>query len=40
MPTTSKNVLEGHYPTLYTGEKGRAAHEMIIDCRDLLNNME
>jgi glycine dehydrogenase len=28
-----KNRLEGHYPTLYTGEKGRAAHEMIIDCR-------
>lgn len=29
-----KERLEGHYPTLYTGEKGRAAHEMIIDCRD------
>tara|TARA_B110000967_G_scaffold209842_1_gene268043 strand:+ start:1976 stop:4819 length:2844 start_codon:yes stop_codon:yes gene_type:complete len=28
-----KERLEGHYPTLYTGEKGRAAHEMIIDCR-------
>ncbi|SHM77082.1 aminomethyl-transferring glycine dehydrogenase [Polaribacter sp. KT 15] len=29
-----KERLEEHYPTLYTGEKGRAAHEMIIDCRD------
>ena len=29
-----KERLEGYYPTLYTGEKGRAAHEMIIDCRD------
>ncbi|MBZ9652548.1 aminomethyl-transferring glycine dehydrogenase [Psychroflexus montanilacus] len=26
--------LKGHYKTLYSGEKGRAAHEMIIDCRD------
>ncbi len=26
--------LNGHYKTLYSGEKGRAAHEMIIDCRD------
>ena len=26
--------LDGHYKTLYSGEKGRAAHEMIIDCRD------
>ncbi|WKN43077.1 aminomethyl-transferring glycine dehydrogenase [Tunicatimonas pelagia] len=26
--------LEGHYPVLYTGKKGRSAHEMIIDCRD------
>ena len=29
-----KERLDNHYPTLYTGEKGRAAHEMIIDCRD------
>ncbi len=29
-----KERLNGHYKTLYTGEKGRAAHEMIIDCRD------
>ncbi|MCB0374322.1 MAG: aminomethyl-transferring glycine dehydrogenase [Sinomicrobium sp.] len=28
-----KNRLEEHYPVLYTGEGGRAAHEMIIDCR-------
>jgi glycine dehydrogenase len=26
--------LKGHYKTLYSGERGRAAHEMIIDCRD------
>lgn len=28
-----KERLKGHFETLYTGEKGRAAHEMIIDCR-------
>jgi glycine dehydrogenase len=28
-----KERLSGHYQTLYTGEQGRAAHEMIIDCR-------
>ncbi|WP_340074321.1 aminomethyl-transferring glycine dehydrogenase [Leptobacterium sp. I13] len=28
-----KARLEGHYDILYTGECGRAAHEMIIDCR-------
>ncbi len=28
-----KERLHGHYKTLYTGERGRAAHEMIIDCR-------
>lgn len=28
-----KARLEGHYETLYTGANGRAAHEMIIDCR-------
>ena len=33
-----KERLEGYYPTLYTGEKGRAAHEMIIDCRDFKQN--
>jgi len=33
-----KERLDGYYPTLYTGEKGRAAHEMIIDCRGFKNN--
>ena len=33
-----KERLNGHYDTLYTGEKGRAAHEMIIDCRDFKQN--
>ncbi|MGB0777329.1 MAG: aminomethyl-transferring glycine dehydrogenase [Flavobacteriaceae bacterium] len=28
-----KTKLEPHYPILYTGEEGRAAHEMIVDCR-------
>lgn len=28
-----KAKLENHYPVLYTGECGRAAHEMILDCR-------
>ncbi len=28
-----KARLEAHYPILYTGERGRAAHEMILDCR-------
>ncbi len=28
-----KQRLDGSYDCLYTGEKGRAAHEMIIDCR-------
>ena len=28
-----KNRLEQKYNILYTGERGRAAHEMIIDCR-------
>jgi glycine dehydrogenase len=29
-----KEKLSGHYGVLYTGKNGRAAHEMIIDCRD------
>lgn len=33
-----KAKLDGYYPTLYIGEKGRAAHEMIIDCRDFKKN--
>ena len=28
-----KKRLEGAFETLYSGERGRAAHEMIIDCR-------
>ncbi|PRY86276.1 aminomethyl-transferring glycine dehydrogenase [Mongoliibacter ruber] len=28
-----KSRLEEHYPILYTGSNGRAAHEMILDCR-------
>ena len=28
-----KERLQGKFDVLYTGEKGRAAHEMIIDCR-------
>ncbi|WP_207535504.1 aminomethyl-transferring glycine dehydrogenase [Desertivirga arenae] len=28
-----KSRLEQHYPVLYTGSKGRCAHEMILDCR-------
>jgi glycine dehydrogenase len=33
-----KARLDGYYPTLYVGERGRAAHEMIIDCRDFKKN--
>ncbi len=33
-----KERLSGSYPTLYSGEMGRAAHEMIIDCRDFKAN--
>lgn len=33
-----KERLSGHYDTLYTGEMGRAAHEMIIDCRSYKQN--
>jgi glycine dehydrogenase len=28
-----KNRLAGHYDILYTGNNGRCAHELIIDCR-------
>ncbi|WP_396168627.1 aminomethyl-transferring glycine dehydrogenase [Flavobacterium sp.] len=28
-----KEKLNGHYETLYSGEMGRAAHEMILECR-------
>lgn len=33
-----KERLAGHYDTLYSGERGRAAHEMIIDCRPFKTN--
>ena len=33
-----KERLNGYYRTLYTGEMNRAAHEMIIDCRDFKQN--
>lgn len=29
-----KARLQDHYPVLYSGECGRAAHEMILDCRE------
>jgi len=29
-----KSRLQGHFEVLYTGKKGRAAHEMIIECRN------
>jgi glycine dehydrogenase len=33
-----KERLQGHFDTLYTGEMGRAAHEMIVDCRAFKQN--
>lgn len=33
-----KERLSGKYKVLYTGEDGRAAHEMIIDCRPFKKN--
>ena len=33
-----KQRLEGRFDTLYTGERGRAAHEMIVDCRPFKAN--
>ncbi|MFX0555359.1 aminomethyl-transferring glycine dehydrogenase [Maribacter sp. CXY002] len=33
-----KHRLEGKFDVLYSGEKGRAAHEMIIDCRPFKQN--
>ena len=33
-----KERLHGHFETLYSGERGRAAHEMIIDCRPFKAN--
>lgn len=33
-----KTKLESHYPILYTGERNRVAHEMILDCRSFKQN--
>ena len=33
-----KERLAGHFDVLYAGERGRAAHEMIIDCRPFKEN--
>ncbi|MFZ0489169.1 MAG: aminomethyl-transferring glycine dehydrogenase, partial [Salegentibacter sp.] len=33
-----KERLNEHYKTLYSGERGRAAHEMILDCRPFKSN--
>lgn len=33
-----KHRLSGKFDVLYTGEQGRAAHEMIIDCRPFKKN--
>ncbi|WP_417886012.1 aminomethyl-transferring glycine dehydrogenase [Zunongwangia sp.] len=33
-----KERLSDHYKTLYSGENGRAAHELILDCRPFKEN--
>jgi glycine dehydrogenase len=33
-----KERLQGYFDTLYSGEQGRAAHEMIVDCRPFKTN--
>ncbi len=33
-----KERLQGQFDTLYSGERGRAAHEMIVDCRPFKEN--
>jgi glycine dehydrogenase len=33
-----KERLHGHFEVLYAGESGRAAHEMIVDCRPFKEN--
>lgn len=33
-----KERLSGKFDVLYSGEKGRAAHEMIVDCRSFKQN--
>jgi glycine dehydrogenase len=32
--------LEQHYPILYTGQRGRVAHEFIVDCRPFKKSAE
>ncbi len=33
-----KEKLHGHFEVLYSGENGRCAHEMIVDCRSFKEN--
>jgi glycine dehydrogenase len=35
-----KTKLESHYKILYTGRKGRVAHEMILDCNQFLKTAD
>jgi glycine dehydrogenase len=35
-----KTRLEGHYKILYTGSKGRVAHELILDCNQFLKTAD
>ena len=35
-----KSKLEKYYSVLFTGSKGRVAHEMIIDLRDFKSNLK
>jgi glycine dehydrogenase len=35
-----KSRLEGHYKILYTGTKGRVAHELILDCNQFLKTAD
>jgi len=35
-----KSRLEGHYKILYSGSKGRVAHELILDCNQFLKTAD
>jgi glycine dehydrogenase len=35
-----KTKLEGHYKILYSGSKGRVAHELILDCNQFLKTAD
>ena len=35
-----KSRLEGHYKILYSGSKGRVAHELILDCNQYLKTAD